>query len=90
MIILKGYIDVVDEDLKTIKLELANHIKLTREEKGCLVFNVEQDEENNNRFNVYEEFLNYEAFEEHQKRVKRSCWGTVTKYAQRNYKVKKV
>lgn len=87
-VILEGYIDVLESDLDSINLELVTHIELTRAEEGCLVFQVEQDKENNNRFNVYEEFVSKEAFEKHQERVKKSRWGSVTKNVQRNYNIK--
>lgn len=39
-VILKGYILVNPSDLKIIEKELQNHIKLTREEENCLIFEV--------------------------------------------------
>jgi len=42
-VILEGHIIVPDADLNAVKEELDNHIKLTREEDGCLIFNVTQD-----------------------------------------------
>jgi autoinducer 2-degrading protein len=56
-IILKGYMLIPDTDLDAVKKELPNHIQLTRQEEGCLVFNVFLDAKNPDRFNVYEDFL---------------------------------
>jgi len=84
-IILEGYILVRNEDLPAVEQELPTHIKLTREEAGCLVFNVLQDTKNINRFNVYEEFTNANAFELHQQRVRNSKWGKVTVNVERHY-----
>ncbi len=86
-LILEGYIDVPESDLESVKLELVTHIALTQAEEGCLVFRIEQDKENNHRFNVYEEFVSEKAFEKHQERVKTSRWGSITKNVQRNYNI---
>lgn len=84
---LQGYIVVSDDDLLAVLEELPNHIELTKREKGCLVFQVEQDPDNNNIFNVYEEFVDQSSFETHQERVKNSNWGKVTKNVDRHYDV---
>ena len=86
-VVLKGYIIVADKDLSTVKQELENHKKLTRAEKGCLVFEVNQNKDNPNRFDVYEEFTNKQAFETHQARVKSSDWGRVSANAERHYEI---
>jgi len=86
-VILQGYIEVLESSLDAVLLELPNHIALTLAEPGCLVFKVEQDEEFTNRFYVYEEFINKQAFAKHQLRVENSWWGSVTENASRHYKV---
>jgi len=68
-VILEGYVIASDSDLASVKSELANHIQLTRQEEGCLIFEVTQDDKNKNRFNVYEEFISQEAFKAHQQRL---------------------
>ncbi|WP_348984465.1 hypothetical protein [Shewanella sp. 1CM18E] len=45
------------------------------------------DESNPNTFNVYEEYVNQTAFDNHQARVKSSQWGKITKNVQRHYKI---
>lgn len=87
-VILKGYILVPETDLLAVKKELPNHIDLTRNEVGCLVFEVSQDQENVNRFNVYEEFSSKDAFASHQERVRNSKWGEITVNVERRYEVK--
>lgn len=86
-VILQGYILVPAEDLKLVLLELPRHIELTRQEAGCIVFQVERDPEDHHRFNVYEKFSNQQAFEAHQARVKQSHWGMITKNVERHYKI---
>lgn len=88
IIILTGYILVTDSDLTAIKKALPLHSQLTRAEKGCLVFEVSQDKDNANRFNVYEEFVDKKAFELHQQRVANSNWGLLTKNIERYYSIK--
>lgn len=45
---------------------LEAHAVLTRQEKGCLVFNVIKNSKNPNCLKVKEEFTNRELFEGHQ------------------------
>lgn len=87
-IILQGFIVVPDSDLAVVKSELLIHKTLTLKEAGCLTFTVTQDENNPHKFSVYEEFVNQDAFDNHQARVKSSKWGEVTKNVERHYQIK--
>lgn len=84
-IILEGYVLAADCDLADVVRELADHIRLTREEKGCLVFEVTQDNKNKNRFNVYEEFTSQRAFNFHQERIRTSNWGKLSSKLEKHY-----
>ena len=86
-VILTGHIIVPDADIAAVKMELINHIELTRQESGCLVFKVSQDSENLNRFNVYEEFSDRNSFANHQDRVRQSTWGAITINVERHYEI---
>jgi quinol monooxygenase YgiN len=86
-VILKGHIIVPDSDISAVKVELINHIELTRQESGCLVFKVSPDTENLNRFNVYEEFTDRNSFANHQDRVRQSTWGAITENVERHYEI---
>lgn len=86
-VILQGYMQVADADMGAVQAELLLHIELTLKEPGCLVFHVERDPVDRNRFNVYEEFTDPEAFGNHQERVKNSDWGRVTGNVQRHYSI---
>ncbi len=88
--ILSGYIDVPSDQIKLIKSALPKHIELTRKEDGCLVFKVTQRTHEPNIFDVYEEFLNKEAFEKHQKRASNSDWGVASKNVVRHYVISEV
>lgn len=86
-ITLKGYIVVSATDLKAVAEELPNHIRFTREEVGCLTFDVVQSSETLHRFDVYEEFVDQEAFDHHQARVRSSHWGRVAANVARHYTI---
>ena len=84
---LKGHIIVPDDKLRTVQLALKTHIALTREERGCIVFEVTQASDDKNKFNVYEEFVDRESFATHQERVSSSAWGEVSKELLRSYNI---
>jgi len=78
---------VPGEEVAAVVQELSNHIRLTRQEPGCLVFEVTQSREIPGRFDVYEEFESRVAFEAHQMRVKNSIWAQVSENATRHYEI---
>ncbi|MBS3669214.1 putative quinol monooxygenase [Vreelandella boliviensis] len=84
-VILEGFIIVPEPDLIAVQAELINHKRLTMAEPGCLVFEVVQCTINPYRFNVYEEFIDRDAFERHQARVKSSAWDKVSANIERHY-----
>jgi len=84
---LEGYVIAGLEDLPAIEAELPKHIELTRQEPGCLVFEVSQDVKTPNRFNVYEEFVDRDSFDAHQVRVKASRWGVVSARLEKHYHI---
>ena len=87
MIILSGHISVPESELAKIREALPKHIAATRAEAGCVVFNVQENETEIGRFEVYEEFTDKKAFQCHQERVRQSDWGAVTKNVIRHYTV---
>ena len=86
-LILKGHIVVSGTDLAKVVAELPTHIALTRNEDGCLFFEVTQSSYTPNVFYVYEEFTDRVAFDAHQQRVKSSAWGKAATNVQRHYQV---
>lgn len=86
-IILEGHIIVSDDDLPAVLAALPEHIRLTRQEAGCLVFRVTQRPGAANIFDVYEVFSDRDAFELHQRRVSDSVWGRVAARVTRHYTV---
>ncbi|XOV86382.1 MAG: putative quinol monooxygenase [Pseudomonadota bacterium] len=86
-VVLQGHIIVPQADLGVVEAALSEHVQLTRQEAGCICFEVTRDDKQPNRFNVYEEFTDRSAFERHQRRVRCSEWGEVTKNVTRDYQV---
>ena len=86
-VIVEGYIVASESDLINLKEHLDEHIKLTRAENGCIVFNVEQRNGKELIFDVYEEFSDKEAYYFHQERLKASPWYKATRKVERHYDV---
>ena len=86
-IVLTGHIEVPTDDLEAVLTALPIHKALTHQEPGCLVFKVTQDPHIPNRFSVYEEFVDQQAFDTHQQRVKSSDWGKITHRVERHYQI---
>lgn len=89
-IILSGHILIPIEDVIEVQDALPGHLELTRNEKGCIKFNVTQDKKQLNKYSVYEEFIDQAAFDSHQQRVKNSHWGKVSQNVERHYEISKI
>ncbi|GAA4873552.1 putative quinol monooxygenase [Ferrimonas pelagia] len=86
-VILKGHILIPKEALAAVEAALPQHTALTLNEPGCLIFQVSQDPNNPQRFDVYEAFVDKAAFESHQHRIQHANWGQITQQAQRHYEL---
>ena len=84
---LEGYIDVPEPQQMAVRIALPTHIRLTREEPGCLRFDVTEDADTPGRFHASEAFLNAAAFDAHQTRAQASDWAKVSADAERHYQV---
>jgi len=84
---LQGHITVPEKDLSAVTAALPIHIDLTRNEKGCLCFEITQTSDDPCVFQVYEEFVDRAAFELHQQRIRTSEWGRVTVNVERDFSV---
>lgn len=89
-IVLQGFIVIPDANLDIVKSALPQHCELTRQEPGCLQFEVTPNSTDPNRFDVYEVFESKAAFEAHQVRVKQSYWGQVTTEVERHYEIEEL
>lgn len=88
MLILEGYLRCNKTDLPRLLAALAEHIALSRQEPGCVSFDVSQDAQDKLLFHVQEAFHDRKAFDAHQQRVAASHWGNVSKNAERHYQLR--
>ncbi|MGO1399204.1 MAG: putative quinol monooxygenase [Brachybacterium sp.] len=82
---LKGHLVCANSDEAAVVLHhLHRHIELTNAEAGCLRFDVVPT---NDPFvwEVSERFVDQEAFDAHQARVRASEWGRATSHITRDY-----
>ena len=87
MVKLSGQLICVSEqELNIIIKFLPEHIKLTRQEEGCVSFEVKQTP-NPLIWDVHEVFENRQSFEKHQRRISGSVWGIKTQHIQRLYEI---
>lgn len=77
-VILTGHIDVPENRRAEIKAALPEHIRLTRAEPGCEVFEVVADPDAPGRYHVSERFTDRAAFEAHQERAAASAWAQIS------------
>ena len=80
---LRGTLTVPEEKRHEVREALGEHVRLTREEPGCLSFEVAEAEPG--VFEVAESFRDAAAFEAHQKRMFHSDWAVRTEGMARNY-----
>lgn len=80
-----GFISIPEADLKAVLQALPEHIKLTLAEPGCLTFSVTPSNIDPRRYEVYEEFVDQQAFDYHQQRSLASEWAVVSKNVSRFY-----
>jgi quinol monooxygenase YgiN len=82
-----GYLRCAPEEIAMVREALAEHIRLTRAEPGCLSFDVTQDPDDPCRWNLDETFRDAAAFEAHRARAKASAWGPKTAHLARDIRV---
>jgi len=83
---LEGHIDVPTERIAQVREALAEHIKLTRAEAGCIYFSVDPCPDVEGRFLVSETFIDEAAFKFHQERAGSSPWAEASKDVPRDYR----
>lgn len=72
------------EETELVRRCLPEHTRLTKEETGCLSFEVKETD-NPLIWSVEELFTSQEAFDMHQARTKASVWGKETSAIVREY-----
>jgi quinol monooxygenase YgiN len=83
---LTGFIEIPAAERPAVLPLLAEHVRLTRAEPGCLAFSVVQ-RDGGDRFEVAERFRDRAAFDAHQRRAQSSAWGAATRHLHRDYRV---
>lgn len=84
---LTGWIAVPPAEAERLRPLLEEHIRLTREEPGCLAFEVSRNRVDPGRLDVAERFRDRAALDDHQRRVAESAWGAATRHLLRHYRV---
>lgn len=74
------------QDLALVQALLPEHIRLTRAEPGCEMFEVVQSPDPM-VWTVSERFISQEAFDAHQARAKSSHWGMRTAQLERRFQI---
>ncbi len=87
---LTGHIDVPPDRLDAVTRALGKHIRLTRAEAGCELFEVTPVPGVPGRFSVEELFRSRADFDAHQARVAASDWGRVSAGLVRNYRIEEI
>ncbi|MHA3913637.1 putative quinol monooxygenase [Halovulum sp. GXIMD14793] len=83
---LTGTIIIPMEEQAQMQPLLDAHIRLTRQEPGCLLFEVTQDDADPAVFHVSELFEDQAAFDFHQTRGGASPWGQQSGHLVRDFK----
>lgn len=77
------------EESELIRRFLPEHIRLTKNEPGCVAFEVKETADPL-VWTVEELFVDQKNFEAHQGRTKKSRWGIETGSIQRQYEIQEV
>ncbi len=86
-VVVSGQIYVPLRSLDEIRRAIEIHVELSRAEEGCLMFDLIESLEEPGRFDLYEEFVDMNAFEQHKLRAETSEWAEVSKEVQRDFEV---
>ncbi len=86
-IVLTGTLTCQPADRAMVEALLPEHQRLTREEPGCLLFQIVADRCDPCRFLVAERFTDQAAFAAHQARSKASAWGRATAHLHRAFQI---
>ena len=86
-VMLAGYLDIPPNHRRAVNQALPRHIKLTRQEKGCVRFDIVADPQTPERLHVVEIFENQAAFDHHQSRTSASDWAEISRNITRHYHI---
>jgi len=77
------------EETALVRRYLPEHIRLTKEESGCLCFEVKETADPL-IWSVEELFTSQQTFDKHQSRTKASAWGRETAAIAREYAIAEI
>lgn len=83
-IVLIGTITCTPDDLDMLITHIKDHIRLSRQEVGCIKFDIIQSKDDPCKFNVSERFVDQAAFDSHSARTRASLWWQKTKHIPRD------
>lgn len=90
MIRLRGQLICTTEaEAAAVRAHVAEHIRLTRAEPGCLTFDVAPTDDPM-VWEVMESFRDRATFDAHQARTRQSAWFAATRTALRDFRVEEV
>ncbi|WP_345373434.1 putative quinol monooxygenase [Frondihabitans cladoniiphilus] len=75
-----------EEERTAVERHLPDHVELTRDEPGCVSFDVVPTDDPL-VWSVEERFVDQAVFELHQRRVSSSVWGRATAGIERRYSI---
>lgn len=78
-----GYLQVPESDRSAVDEALPVHRDLSREEAGCLLFEVTRDDTDPGKWHLLEEYVSQAAFDYHRERSANSPWASVSANVQR-------
>ena len=74
------------DELESVRAGLADHVRLSRAEPGCLAFEITEDTNEPGVFYVAETFRDAAAFEAHRERTAASPWAALSRNVTRDLK----
>ncbi|MDV7141663.1 antibiotic biosynthesis monooxygenase [Tropicimonas sp. TH_r6] len=86
--IVTGYLDAPEERADEIATAFEDHARLSRQEPGCELFEVNQDSAIVGRFHINERYTDADALEAHKDRMASSDWARVSAGLTRNIDVR--
>lgn len=90
MIRLRGQLRCLTEaEAGAVRAHIADHIRLTRAEPGCLTFDIAETDDPMT-FEVMESFRDRAAFDAHQARTRDSAWFAATREILRDFVVEEL
>lgn len=86
-IVVNGTITAMPEELDVVAPGLADHVRLTNEEDGCISFSIDQSENDPCVFVVSERFVDQSAFDVHGARTRASAWWGLSQNCTRDFNI---